>query len=70
MFQSVVIPVIEGVWKIPLKQQMVAEVGCTLPTPFCKSPILSLADYDIAANAARPEQVIDCTFSPVENAAG
>ncbi|WP_336219454.1 fatty acid oxidation complex subunit alpha FadJ [Citrobacter amalonaticus] len=61
--------VIEAVFEdLPLKQQMVAEVeqNCASHTIFA-SNTSSLPIGDIAANAARPEQVIGLHFfSPVE----
>lgn len=61
--------VIEAVFEdLPLKQQMVAEVeqNCAAHTIFA-SNTSSLPIGDIAANAARPEQVIGLHFfSPVE----
>lgn len=61
--------VIEAVFEdLPLKQQMVAEVeqNCAPHTIFA-SNTSSLPIADIAANAARPEQVIGLHFfSPVE----
>ncbi len=65
--------VIEAVFEdLPLKQQMVAEVeqNCATHTIFA-SNTSSLPIGDIAANAARPEQVIGLHFlARSKNAAG